>query len=205
MEGLYLNSVLGRVANSSFFIICTGIASLISLIVSVLNDNFLLWAIFTVCLFISILISILVLQNKKMFKRLDDLKYDIFNQNVELEFDEDKNYYYSNSPIIMVFTSFLTVETLNNTPFVTVQVDYPSELDIEFNIMSENILKEEANSNSAKFKILLKAEAIVLIIDNIKLIKEKEEEFIKTSGKINLMFESELFPEVKKESLLVSM
>jgi len=31
-----------------------------------------------------------------------------------------------------VLTSFLTEETLNKNPNVMVQVDYPSELDLEF-------------------------------------------------------------------------
>lgn len=199
-----MSDFLGNLTKSNLFILCTGIASLVSLIVSMLNDNFILWAIFTFCLVNSILIFMLVGKNQKMFKRLDDLNCNIFNSNIELEFDEDKNYYYSSSPIIIVFTSFLTTETLNNDPFVTVQVDYPSELDIEFNIMSETILREEANSNSAKFKVTLKAEAIVLIIDNIRLLKDKEDEFLRTTKKINFKFESKLLLENKSESLLVS-
>ncbi|WP_427107949.1 hypothetical protein [Lysinibacillus xylanilyticus] len=85
-----------------------------------------------------------------------------------------------------------------------VQVDYPSELDLEFNIMSKSIYKDEANSNSAKFKVILKSEAIVLVIESIGLLKDKENEFLRTTKKINFTFESELLLGTKKESLLVS-
>jgi len=200
-----LNKLLSGIASNSVFVVCSGIASLVSLVVAFMNDNLVLWTIFTCCIFIALLMINLVLQNQKMFKRLDDLKYDIFNQNIDLEFDEEKNFYFLNSPIIIVLTSFLTVETLNKNPFVMVQVEYPSELDIEFNIMSENIYKDEANSNSAKFKVVLKSEAIVLVIENIRLKKDREDEFLRTTQKINITFESELFSENKKESLLVTM
>ncbi|QWG87556.1 hypothetical protein [Bacillus mycoides] len=200
-----MNKLLSGIANNSVFVVCSGIASLVSLVVAFTNDNLVLWTIFTCCIFIALLMINLVLQNQKMFKRLDDLKYDIFNQNIDLEFDEEKDFYFLNSPIIIVLTSFLTVETLNKNPFVMVQVEYPSELDIEFNIMSENIYKDEANSNSAKFKVLLKSEAIVLVMENIRLKKDRENEFLLTTKKINITFESELFSENKKESLLVTM
>ncbi|MBR9663719.1 hypothetical protein [Bacillus cereus] len=200
-----MNKLLSGIASNSVFVVCSGIASLVSLVVAFMNDNLVLWTIFTCCIFIALLMINLVLQNQKMFKRLDDLKYDIFNQNIDLEFDEEKNFYFLNSPIIIVLTSFLTVETLNKNPFVMVQVEYPSELDIEFNIMSENIYKDEANSNSAKFKVVLKSEAIVLVIENIRLKKDREDEFLRTTQKINITFESELFSENKKESLLVTM
>ncbi|MED1409802.1 hypothetical protein [Bacillus paramycoides] len=200
-----MNKLLSGIANNSVFVVCSGIASLVSLVVAFMNDNFVLWTIFTCCIFIALLMINLVLQNQKMFKRLDDLKYDIFNQNIDLEFDEEKDFYFLNSPIIIVLTSFLTVETLNKNPFVMVQVEYPSELDIEFNIMSENIYKDEANSNSAKFKVVLKSEAIVLVMENIRLKKDRENEFLRTTQKINITFESELFSENKKESLLVTM
>ncbi|MEC3335012.1 MULTISPECIES: hypothetical protein [Bacillus cereus group] len=200
-----MNKLLSGIANNSVFVVCSGIASLVSLVVAFTNDNLVLWTIFTCCIFIALLMINLVLQNQKMFKRLDDLKYDIFNQNIDLEFDEEKDFYFLNSPIIIVLTSFLTVETLNKNPFVMVQVEYPSELDIEFNIMSENIYKDEANSNSAKFKVVLKSEAIVLVMENIRLKKDRENEFLRTTQKINITFESELFSENKKESLLVTM
>ncbi|MFJ7451362.1 hypothetical protein [Bacillus thuringiensis] len=200
-----MNKLLSGIASNSVFVVCSGIASLVSLVVAFMNDNLVLWTIFTCCIFIALLMINLVLQNQKMFKRLDDLKYDIFNQNIDLEFDEEKKFYFLNSPIIIVLTSFLTVETLNKNPFVMVQVEYPSELDIEFNIMSENIYKDEANSNSAKFKVVLKSEAIVLVIENIRLKKDREDEFLRTTQKINITFESELFSENKKESLLVTM
>lgn|GEM_PF-3645083 len=199
-----MNKLLSSIASNGVFVVCSGIASLVSLGVAIFNETLLLWLIFSCCIFTSILMMVLVGQNRKMFKKLDDIKYDIFNQNVELEFDEDKNHYSSNAPIIIVLTSFLTEETLNKNPNVMIQVDYPSELDLEFNIMSESIYKDEANSNSAKFKVVLKSEAIVLVIENIGLLKDKENEFLRTTKKINFTFESELLIETKKESLLVS-
>ncbi len=204
MEDTPLSKLFDSLSKNSFFIVATGIASLVSLVVSILNDKFILWSIFTFCIFILITLIKLVKQNSKMFRRLDDLNCDIFNQNVDLEYDEKNEIYSSQLPIIIVMTSFLTPETASKNPIVRIQVDFPPQLNLDFNLSTEYITKEEFNSNSVKFKVTLKSEATILTIRSLSLIKEKESEFLKTSQKINIVFESDLLLESKKENLLVS-
>ncbi|KAA0761718.1 hypothetical protein [Bacillus sp. TE8-1] len=191
-------------SKNPFFITITGLASLISLFVSITNDTFVLWSILAISIFMLITLIILVQQNSRMFRRLDDLNCDIFNQNVDLEISENDEKYISQLPIIIVMTSFLTPETASKKPIVEVQIDFPPQLNLDFNFSNENITRQEFNSNSIKFKVTLKSEATIITIRSLSLSREEVSDFERTSRKINIVFESDLFPQPKKESLLVS-
>jgi hypothetical protein len=200
-----VDKLIDSIAKNPFFIVFTGICSVVSLVVSILNDKFLLWLIFTMCLFTLLSVIRLVNQNSRMFRRLDDLNCDIFNRNIDLEYDEDKEKYFTQTPLIIVITSFLTQETAGKNPNMFVTVDYPSQLSLDFSYTTDFISREQVNSNSAKFKITLKSEAIVITVRSLSLSKEKETEFLESDKKINVTFESDLLLATKKESLLVSL
>jgi hypothetical protein len=199
-----LSNLYDRLSKSAFFIVICGLASIISLVVSFLNEKFILFSILTICLFTCLTLFELVNQNARMFRRLDDVNCDIFNQNIDIEYDEDKDIYICSSPIIIAMTSFLTPETASKKPTVLVEVDFPSELSLDFNYSTECISREEVSSNSAKFKVTLKSDTIIIAISSLSLNKEKETEFSKSSKKISVTFDSNLLLETKKENLLVS-
>ncbi|MES9745487.1 hypothetical protein ABWK24_25800 [Priestia megaterium] len=199
-----MNKLYDSLSKNAFFIVITGLCSIVSLVISIMNDKFVLWSIFTISIFTLIILIKLVKQNSRMFGRLDDVNCDIFNQNVDLEFEEESEVYISQLPIIIVITSFLTTETLSKKPTIRMSIDFPPQLDLGFNFSTENIVREESSSNSVKFKVALKSEATIVTIRSLSLSKEKEEEFLKTSQKINISFESDLLSESKKESLFVS-
>ncbi|MEK4205490.1 MULTISPECIES: hypothetical protein [Paenibacillus] len=198
-----MNRFYDILSKNSLFVFLSGLASLISLGVSIINDKFVLWAILSLCFFVLIILINLVRQNSKMLRRLDELNYHIFNQNVDLEYNEESEKYISESPITIVMTSFLTQEAASRKPTVTIEINYPSQLSVDYNFSNEYIIKEESNSNNTKFKVFLKSEAIIITIRSLSLSKERESEFLQSSKKINITFESELFSETKLESLPV--
>ena len=203
-----LNRLYDSLSKNPTFVILTGLASLISLVVSVSvsvkNEGFLLWIIFSICVFILIFLTKLVKQNSRMLRRLDDLNCDVFSQNVDLEMDEDNLVYASQSPIIIVLTSFLTPEIASKKPTVLVQVDFPSQLSLDFNYSTDYISREEISSNRMKLRVTLKSEAIIITIRSLGLSKEFAADFLKSNKLINITFESELLLETKSESILVS-
>jgi hypothetical protein len=199
-----LSNFFESLSKNSYFIIFTGFCSIISLVVTYINDNVVIWSILTISIFTFITLTKLVKQNSRMFRRLDDLNCEIFNQNVDLEFDEDNDIYKSQLPIIIVMTSFLTPETISKKPIVWVQVDFPPQLNLDFNLTTDNITKDTTSSNSVRFKVTVKSEASVMAIRNLSLSKDKETEFSETTKKINIKFESDLLLEPKTENLFVS-
>lgn len=170
---------------------------------SLFNENFILWIILAFSVTIFIIMIFLINQNSKMLRRLDVIDCRIFNQNVNLEYNEDDDSYTFDSPIIIVLNSLLIPETTHNNPTVMVEIEYPSELQLDYKLF-EFTSVESKSSNRARFKVALKSEVIVITISSLSLSTAKERDFDKSDKKIKISFESNLLPETKVESLLVS-
>jgi hypothetical protein len=196
-----LNNLLNPASKNPLFVVIGTLASIIGLIVGIADKSFVIWGTFSICIIIFIIISLLVGQNARMLGRLDVIHCDVFNQNVNLELDENKDIYLSQPPIIIALTSFLTPETANKKPTVSVQIDYPPQLSLD---LVSDISKDESNSNIVKFTVPLKSATQVLTIRTVSLAKDKENDFILTNRKITITFESELLEGTKKEVLMVS-
>ncbi|MGV2941464.1 hypothetical protein AB5I83_17810 [Mesobacillus sp. LC4] len=203
-----MSQFINRLSKSPNLLVGGSLASLISLpvslVLSYLNENLFMWSLLTINIFILILLFILVKQNSRVLGRLDQVDYYIFNKNIDLEFDENLDKYVSKSDIILVLNSSLTTETIASKPFVEIQLSYPPQLQIDYNWTSEQILREEAKSDSSKFKISLVSGVVIIALRSLCLEKDQEKAFSETSGKIQIAIESELLSESRKEVIPVS-
>lgn len=94
--------------------------------------------------------------------------------------------YTLNSPIIIVINSLLTPETANTNPTAMVDIEYPSELQLGYELFDYTTV-ETKSSNKVRFKVTLKSEVLLITISTLTLSSEKEPDFYRSDRKITVL------------------
>ncbi|RJS61752.1 hypothetical protein [Bacillus sp. PK3_68] len=199
-----MNNLLNKLAANAVFVIIAGLASIVSLVVAFINDKQILWIILTINSFLLLVVWKLVSQNSVILGRLDNIDFYVLQREIELEEDEDEKYV-SKGDVILALQASLSQESLSAQPQATIEISYPSQLQIEYIFNSERIRRDSANSDKSKFNISLSHGISFIALRSISIGKENENDFLRSSRQIIVKVQSDLLSESKEEIIPVSL
>ena len=197
-----MNNFFRWMSGNTVFVILAGLASIISLIISFMNEKWFFWAILSIASLTLILLQFLIYQNELIVRRLDVLYLKVFETSVDLEFNENGNYY-SQADVIIAVQSSLTSNTLNAQPKASLYIQYPSQIKIQFSWRDPLIRKEET-IDSCKITFPLSNGITFIALRKIHLDQMEEGYFQRSSKKIAIKLDCESLNEARSELINLS-
>ncbi|MCA1020020.1 hypothetical protein LCM26_16945 [Bacillus stratosphericus] len=190
-----MNSFFKSISNSPIFTFLGGAASIVGLIISYNNDRVYYWFIFTFITLIFLQLLYLININNKMLvhsdkilKQKDLLNFYVFDSKVDLEEKKDGSYA-SNADIFLVLHPSLTPDALMKEPVAKMQIQFPSQLKMNFYYQNNLIQQIENTNNTCSFQIPLNSEVEFLAIRSIHLKDGEKSAFEASSKKIDISVE----------------
>lgn len=182
-------SAWSSISSHPIFTLLAGVASLVSLFISITNDKFLLWVLLTlicvVCLQLLFLLNInsQVLNNTNLvIGQMNTVKLDVFQSNIELELSPTGDFK-SKSDLFIVVSSLCTPEKVEENPTAIVKLQYPSQIKMKFNL-GKGIKKLQGQANNTcSFSVELGKENQFISLNSI-LVKSEDEQLFKESSKM---------------------
>ena len=186
---MILKNFYNSISNHPFFTFLAGIASVVSLILSIINEKLIYWIIFTLIFIIFLQLLFLIHENSMMIKdtrmiigEMNTIKLDVFNTEIELV-PEMTGDFISKSDLIIVISSICTPEIMENNPSAIVKLQYPSQLKMKF-VLGNNIERLRGHSNNTcSFKVPLGSGNEFIGITSIN-VKSTDEQAFKESSKM---------------------
>lgn len=193
-------SMLDSLANSKLFLVISGFASIISLVLTIaLKDNFTLWVILTLQMVILILLYCLIKYNSKIIGRLDNINMYIIGQTIELESSEEEANYCTDNNSIIILHSNLSPDTHNQQCKATLEVRLPAYLKMKVDDIQDNIRIEEKKADWYKISIELIKEITYIKLKSFIVNSDDIDKFLTSSMKIDIKLSSPLLNETKDQ------
>lgn len=199
-----MNNLLNSISNNKVFPVLSGVASIISLVLTiVLKDNIILWTIMGTQLFIILLIILFINQNAKIVGKLDNINMYVIGQTINLENnDEESGDYTTSDCSVVVLHSNLSQDKLNQQHKVILELRFPSQITMNVD-MRDNMRSEEATGDSYKISIQLVSEITYVRLLSFSMIEANLNEFLRSSQRIDIKLSSEILHKSKNEYISI--
>ncbi|MED3832377.1 hypothetical protein [Peribacillus frigoritolerans] len=198
------------IAFHPIFTFLAGIASIISLTISYNNEQIFYWIIFALIAIIFLQLLYLINVNSKMVEKtnfllgkMDVVNFNIFQSRIDLE-EDDEGKYISKADVFLVIQSSLTPDNLLKKPIALVQLQYPSQLKMKFDLRNHLIKQKENTNNSCCFEVPLGTGIEFIAIRSIHLKDGDADAFKASSQKIDITITCPSLEQTLFESVQIS-
>lgn len=194
-----VKTVWDSISSHPIFTLLAGLASLVSLFMSITNDKFFIWVILTLICVVTLQLLFLLNTNSQVLHntnlvigQMNTVKLDVFQSNLELELSPTGDFI-SKSDLFIVVSSLCTPEKVEENPYAIVKLQYPSQIKMKFNLgKGIKKLRGQAN-NTCSFSVELGKGNQFISLNSISVKSEDEQLFKESSKVIEINVTSESF------------
>lgn len=190
-------------AESKALIVISSLASIISLVISIINESFFLWIILTISLTTLLFLIRLVFINSIFISELDTVNLYVFDSAIELEATETDDYI-SNNDLIIAIQANIAPKTFNQQPQGELKISFPSQLKTDFYWRSDIIKKTNETNDSCTFSISLKSGITFISLRSFLVREEQFQDFLSSRKCVEVQFQTDISSTSKKETIFIS-
>lgn len=200
-----MNKLFELLINSKGFLAFSGLASIVSFIFTfIFKDNTLLWIILSILILILILVACLISYNFKLVGKLDSINMHIIGETIELENDTEDDLYTNKDYSVIVLSSNLSPDKINEQHRAILEIRLPSYLEISIDF-TNGIRREESNIDLYKISVPLTKEITYVRLKSFIVSSEKYEEFMMSSKRIDIKLSSDLINSDKSDYISIEL